>query len=106
MSPLGKITIIKTNMVSQCVHLMSTLPTSDSFLKEVNTILYNFLWEGKPDKIKRSTTILKHTHGGLKMVNIYNFDKSLKVTWVKKLLTQSEILSGASLLAQYLKELT
>ena len=77
-------------MISQCVHLMSTLPTSDSFLKEVNTILYNFLWDGKPDKIKRSTTTLKHTHGGLKMINIYNFDRSLKVAWIKKLLTQSE----------------
>ena len=80
--------VIKTNLISQCVHLLSSLPRSESFLKTLNTILYKFLWNGKPDKIRRSTTALSHMQGGLKMINIHHFDKALKISWIKKLITQ------------------
>ena len=88
LTPLGKITVIKTNLISQCVHLLSTIPRSESFLKTLNTILYKFLWNGKPDKIRRSTISLSYMQGGMKMINIHNFDKSLKISWIKKLVTQ------------------
>ena len=26
--------------------------------------------------------------GGMKMINIYNFDKALKTSWIKRLITQ------------------
>ena len=83
-----QITVIKTNLISQCVHLLSSLPRSESFLKTLNTILYKFLWNGKPDKIRRSTTALSHMQGGLKMINVHHFDKALKISWIKKLITQ------------------
>ena len=88
LTPLGKITVIKTNLISQCVHLLSSIPRSESFLKVLNTILYKFLWNGKPDKIRRSTTTLSYMQGGMKMINIYNFDKALKTSWIKRLITQ------------------
>ena len=53
LTPFGKVTIIKTNILSQCIHLLTVIPRSVEFLKEVNAILYNFLWFGKPDKINR-----------------------------------------------------
>ena len=86
--PLGKITVIKTNLISQCAHLLSTIPRSESFLSTLNTILYKFLWNGKPDKIRRSTISLSYMQGGMKMINIHNFDKALKISWIKKLVTQ------------------
>ena len=88
LTPLGKITVIKTNLISQFVHLLSTIPRSESFLKTLNTILYKFLWNGKPDKIRRSTISLSYMQGGMKMINIHNFDKALKISWIKKLVTQ------------------
>ena len=88
LTPLGKITVIKTNLISQCVHLLSTIPRSESFLRTLNTILYKFLWNGKPDKITRSTISLSYMQGGMKMINIHNFDKALKISWIKKLVTQ------------------
>ena len=83
-----KITVIKTNLISQCVHLLSTIPRSESFLKTLNTLLYKFLWNRKPDKIRRSTISLSYMQGGMKMINIHNFDKALKISWIKKLMTQ------------------
>ena len=88
LTPFGKVTVIKTYLVSQCVHLMSTLPISESFLREVNHLFYNFLWNGKPDKIKRSTANLKYIEGGINMINIFNFEKALKVSWMKKLISK------------------
>ena len=64
---------------------MSILPSSNMFLKQLNDILYKFLWNRKPDKIRRSTISLNYMQGGMKMVNVYNFERALKVTWIKKI---------------------
>ena len=69
--------------ISQCVHLLSTIPRLESFLME-----NKFLWNGKTNKIRRSTISLSYMQGGMKMINIHNFDKALKINWIKKLVTQ------------------
>ena len=52
LSLLGKITIIKSFLLSKMTHVFSVLPTLEEFIKQLNTIIYNFLWNG-PDKIAR-----------------------------------------------------
>ena len=89
LTPIGKITIIKTYLISQCVHMLSCLPRSNSFLKELNKILYKFLWNNKPDKIRRSTVILDKTAGGMQMIDPVSFDISLKGNWIQKLYAQT-----------------
>ena len=78
LTPFGKITVIKTNVLSQCVHLLSAIQRSDSFLKAVNNILYKLLWNGKPDKIRRTTVCSNCMQGGLQIINMYYFRKHLK----------------------------
>ena len=80
---LGKITILKSLAISQMVYLLSSLPTSQKILQDVNTILYDFLWGGKGDKIKRTEMINNYNKGGLKMIDIRNFNTSLKVKWLQ-----------------------
>ena len=60
---LGKITIIKSLAVSQIVHVLSALPTHQGALKEINPLLYDFLWNGKGDKIKRTEMINDYDKG-------------------------------------------
>ena len=43
-------------------------------------MLYDFLWDGKPDQIKRRTARNKLENGGIDMIDIENFDKALKLT--------------------------
>ena len=43
------------------------------FFKELNKLLYNFLWNGKNDKIRRSGVCQAYEVGGLKMVDIKSF---------------------------------
>ena len=52
----------------------------------VNKLLFGFLWDGKGDKIKREHIIRHYEQGGLKMIDIYTFNKSLKASWIKKYL--------------------
>ena len=79
---LGKITIIKALAVSQIVHVLTSLPTHQDALKENNTLLYDFLWESKGDKIKRTQMINDYDKGGLKMIDIQSFNKLLNRKWV------------------------
>ena len=90
LTPFGKVTVIKTLILSKIVHLLIALPSpSVKLLNEINSMLYNFLWDGKPDKMKRSIAKLSFLQGGISMVDIRLFDKSLKLTWIRKLLTGS-----------------
>lgn len=83
---LGKITVIKSLVVSQLVYLLSPLRSNYRVLNEINDLLYTFLWNGKGDKIKRKVMINDFGDGGLKMIDISSFNKSLKMTWIKKYL--------------------
>jgi len=66
---------------------LSPLRTNEKAIKEVNKLLYTFLWNEKGDKIKRDIMdimINDYSNGGLKMIDIQSFNKSLKATWIKK----------------------
>ena len=55
----------------------------------MNKLFFNFLWNNKPDKIKRSIAKQKLLKGGLGMVDVKNFEESLKLTWIKKFFESS-----------------
>ena len=86
LSLIGKITVIKSLAASQLAYILSSLGTNEKVLKEINTIFFNFLWSGKGDKIKRNVVINDIAEGGIKMIDIFSFNKSLKATWIKKYL--------------------
>jgi len=39
-------------------------------MKEIKSILYEFLWDSKPEKIARNIIIQDYPNGGLKMIDI------------------------------------
>ena len=85
-SIIGKITIIKTFILSKLNHLLLSLPNPNpNLLSKINSILYRFLWSNKPDKIKRDVVRLPPWEGGLGMIDFELFMKSLKITWIRRL---------------------
>ena len=86
LSLLGKITVLKDLIASQLVYILSPFPTNHRTLEESNSIFYDFLWDGKGDKIKRDIMISDYENGGLKMIDIKSFNKALKSTWIEKYL--------------------
>ena len=80
LTPFGRITVIKSLVISKIAHFLMNLPDpEESFLKELNKLLYNFLWNGKNDKI-RSGVCQTYEAGGLKMVDIKSFLAALKIS--------------------------
>jgi len=62
------------------------LRKASSCCQEIHQLLYNFLWDGRGDKIKRSVMLNRRKDGGLKMLDIQSFNHALKSKWVKKYL--------------------
>ena len=84
LSLLGKITVLKSLIASQLVYILSPLPTNHRALEEINCIFYNFLWDGKGDKIKRDIMISDYENESLKITDIKSFNKGLKVPLRRK----------------------
>ena len=87
LSPLGKITVIKTLMLPKLTHLFISLPNPDpNIIDEIEKLFFSFLWKQKPDKISRKQIIQNFKNGGLNMIHLKSFMKSMKITWMKRLL--------------------
>ena len=85
-SPIGRITVIKSLLISKLVHIFTSLPNpSKEELKHLENILHKCIWASKRDPIKRSKTIQNYSHGGLRMLDLLSFVKSMKISWLKRL---------------------
>ena len=87
----GKIVIAKTFLISQIIFVMQSIGLPETVLKQINTILYKFLWQRKHsnrkafEKVKRRTMESEYAHGGLKMINIIDMQKLFNLQWAGKL---------------------
>ena len=81
----GRIKIVKTLGLSKLIYNTSVLVIPEHYMKEINKLTFNFIWEGKPAKIKKKTIISDIKHGGLKMLDFEIMDKALKIAWIKRL---------------------
>jgi len=82
LSLYGKVTIIKSLLLPKVVYTLSLLPTPENIIKELNHLIYTFLWKGK-DKVTRKSAINNYEGGGIKMVDIESMIKSLRLAWLK-----------------------
>ena len=81
----GRIEIVKTLGLSKLIYNTSVLEIPDSYVKEINKLTFNFIWEGKPAKIKRKTIISDISQGGLRMMDFEIMNKALKIAWIKRI---------------------
>jgi len=86
----GKINIVKTFGLSKLIYNASVLVIPENFIKEIEKLIFNFIWDGKPAKIKKSTIIGERKHGGLKMTDFDIMNKALKVAWIPRLQTRTD----------------
>jgi len=77
----GKIQVIKSLALSRMVFQASIIDIPERYIKQINTKMYAFIW-GARDKVKRKTLNMPLEKGGLNMVDIKIFFKSLLATWI------------------------
>ena len=88
----GKVTVIKTLALSKLTYYLINLPRPpNNFLEKITQECFNFIWNGKRDRIKRKIMVKKVEDGGVEMIDINSFEKALKLTWMKRILQPRNI---------------
>ena len=85
---IGRVTIVKSLMISQIVHLLMVVTVPEWVKTEINTLIFKFLWGGYKEgieKVKRKILIQDFSEGGIKMIDINSFQKKLVMSWVDRL---------------------
>ena len=86
LTPIGKICIVKSLLLSKLIHLFTSLPNpSARCIKELESLLFSFVWGNKNDKVKRTKLVQHYSKDGLNMVHIESFIKSMKLSWLRRL---------------------
>ena len=85
----GKSLIINTIGASGLWYTATVLPMPDWVATRVNKAIYDFLWNGKTELVKRQTCQLPFQHGGLAVINPREKSRALKLRWVPQIGDQS-----------------
>ena len=101
---LGKVAIIKSLALPIISYSASNCETPSWVTKSVNSLFYNFLWNGS-EKVKRKSIIGKIDQGGINMIDVEAYFQALKASWVKRLCQADISASWFHLPACYFKGL-
>lgn len=86
----GKIQIIKSLLIPKFTYLFHSLIVPKEIVNRINTIIYDFLWSGKREKIKRNTLIGSKLKGGLEMIDLDSYIRTIKLKWIKALTSDED----------------
>ena len=82
LSLYGKVTIIKSFLISKFVYVCSILPTPKEVVSELNRLFFKFLWNDV-DKVTCVSAINDYERGGLKMIDVDCMIRSLRLGWLQ-----------------------
>ena len=88
---LGKITVLKCFALPKLVYPLTVLPNPpEGILQDIINTMFKFIWNGKPNKIKKETLMRNIENGGIKMVDLRKFIYSLKASWINRILDNNK----------------
>ena len=83
-TPIGRITVCKSLLISKITHILISLPTpTKELFDKLETILINFIWKNKRHEVSKKLLFRSTDQGGLNMIDIRQFEKALKLTWLR-----------------------
>ena len=87
---LWRVNIVKSLGLSKLINSASVLVIPEQLINEINSLIQNFIWDGKSAKIKKSTIIGEKKQGGLKMTHFNIMNKALKFAWIPRIRAANE----------------
>ena len=60
-------------------------------IKTIEAVLYGFLWNYKPDKVRREDARLPQKIGGISMICLTKFWQAFKFSWIRRALTTKAV---------------
>ncbi len=85
LSMIGRNLIVKTLLASKLSYLAPIVRFPETFIKKLNSIFFKFVWN-RAEAVKRNTVIADYVKGGINMFNVNIYFKSLRLSWIKKLI--------------------
>ena len=82
----GKSVVINHLIMSQIVYTATAVPVPTKIIKDINKLVYKFLWNSRTEKVKRSTCQIPVTEGGLGVTDLHSKCQSLRLSWFQKYL--------------------
>ena len=82
----GKVLVNKTLLLSQIGFQSETVIIPNNVVKDIDTLLWSFLWDGKQPLVSKNTMYLDKELGGVNMPNIGNILMSEQIKSVYKIL--------------------
>ena len=67
------------------IYIANTIHVPEKLIKEVKSIILDFLWDGGSAKIPYDVLMREIGRGGLNLVDLESKVKSLKLAWIKRL---------------------
>lgn len=98
----GRALIVNSLVLSQLWYLGANALMPPTVLKDINSVVFDFLWSGKREWLARSSVTQKPCRGGLGVVDIRRKLASLHSLWVKRLLVPPH-LPWTGFFQQYLR---
>ena len=79
---MGQLTVVNRFALPPLIYLLTILDnTPKTILDRINKMIFEFIWEGKPDKIKRAHTIQSYEKGALKLTDMQSTEVNSKVIY-------------------------
>ena len=83
---IGKILIIKALILPIFTFIGTACIIPKSYLEAIESSCFKFIWDNKPDKVKRNVLISPNSKGGLGMIDFWSYFTALKASWVCRLI--------------------
>jgi hypothetical protein len=93
-SLIGRVTVVKTLLLSQITHLLMVLEPPDHIVKTLNSALFKFVWGSTGrggEKVKRKVMVQDYVKGGVKMVTVEQIRDRFMLKWAKKILAVDNV---------------
>ena len=83
----GRMVVVKTLALSKLSHVALIIPClKQNRIKEIENIIFKFIWGNKPDKVSRNHAKLPESSGGLGMIDVKDFWQSFRFSWFRRLI--------------------
>ena len=83
----GKIVVVKTLALSKLSDVALVIPCiNQNKINEIESLIFRFIWNNKPDKFSRNHTKLPEAKSWLGVIDIKDFCQAFRFSWVRRLL--------------------
>ena len=103
---LGKITVLKTFVIQKLIYKSSYLliQLPEKFVKQLNRVLFTFVWGSKWEKIGRSQLCCSIVEEGAKMIHVKQYLTALKFKWIFRIFNENFVADWKTIENLCLKE--